>query len=333
MSSISRWMPVFLLTAVGLFLGGYANAAVVASWDFNGGTTGATIATTTDSVGNRQFVPHIGNSDDPVFAEDNDANTAAGFSGIDGVLIAPNTVGFLAGATELNISFDVDLAENKESGTSAIVRMGHSDIAFNVYFQSDNIIGIEMEGASGSGVIRTLGSAIDADAGWQNVTVNWDGSFVEILVDDTPQIFTTGVDVHPFAIGALLSADARLGLGGLVRSNDTVGQFFEGSIDNLIISDTSTTINVPTLGGDYNDDGVVDAADYTVWRDNLGAADESSLNGNGDGANGVDSADYTLWVANFGMESTTATVAIPEPSSLLLVLAGLMCAGTKCCRC
>ena len=25
-----------------------------------------------------------------------------------------------------------------------------------------------------------------------------------------------------------------------------------------------------TLPGDYNADGIVDAADYTVWRDNLG---------------------------------------------------------------
>ena len=37
------------------------------------------------------------------------------------------------------------------------------------------------------------------------------------------------------------------------------------------------------LAGDYNGNGTVDAADYVVWRDNLGAADESALNGNGDG--------------------------------------------------
>jgi len=55
----------------------------------------------------------------------------------------------------------------------------------------------------------------------------------------------------------------------------------------------------PGLPGDFNDHGTVDAADYTLWQDNQGAADELSLNGNGDGSNGVDQADYALWVGNF----------------------------------
>ena len=79
------------------------------------------------------------------------------------------------------------------------------------------------------------------------------------------------------------------------------------------------------LAGDYNDDGTVDLADFTVWRDNLNAADESSLNGNGDGLNGVDDADYTLWANNFGMTSNTA--AVPEPSGLALMLFGMVAAG------
>ena len=35
--------------------------------------------------------------------------------------------------------------------------------------------------------------------------------------------------------------------------------------------------------GDFNGDGQVNLADYAVWRDNLGAADESGINNNGDG--------------------------------------------------
>lgn len=52
--------------------------------------------------------------------------------------------------------------------------------------------------------------------------------------------------------------------------------------------------------GNFNGDSIVDAADYTVWRDNLGAPDESALNGNGDGVNGVDQQDYQLWKDHFG---------------------------------
>jgi hypothetical protein len=80
------------------------------------------------------------------------------------------------------------------------------------------------------------------------------------------------------------------------------------------------------LDGDYNVDGKVDAADYTVWRNNLGDADESALNGNGDGMNGVDEGDYTLWKSQFGQMSgpgAGAATSVPEPSAMLLVFLGM----------
>jgi hypothetical protein len=52
--------------------------------------------------------------------------------------------------------------------------------------------------------------------------------------------------------------------------------------------------------GDFNGDGVVDIADYTVWADNFGGAGPAG-DGNGDGV--VDIADYTVWADNFGRTS------------------------------
>jgi hypothetical protein len=74
------------------------------------------------------------------------------------------------------------------------------------------------------------------------------------------------------------------------------------------------------ISGDYNGDNTVDAADYTVWRDNLGQSD-LALNGNGSGdASGlVVQADYQLWRDNYG--SSGILTAVPEPSTLLLALA------------
>jgi hypothetical protein len=77
------------------------------------------------------------------------------------------------------------------------------------------------------------------------------------------------------------------------------------------------------LPGDFNGDNIVDAADYTVWRDNLGAADESSLMGNGDGLDGVDPGDYALWKSNFGAtpgSGALGTAAVPEPATWTLAL-------------
>jgi hypothetical protein len=89
------------------------------------------------------------------------------------------------------------------------------------------------------------------------------------------------------------------------------------------------------LEGDFNADGVVDAADYTVWRDNLGAADESALNNNGDGG-GVTMSDYAFWRARFGNSAASGTLAsgtatVPEPATLFVcsVAATLLLAGWR----
>ena len=53
--------------------------------------------------------------------------------------------------------------------------------------------------------------------------------------------------------------------------------------------------------GDYNRNGVVDAADYTVWRDQLDATGLTPLAGaDGDGDGEVTAADYGVWKSHFG---------------------------------
>lgn len=51
--------------------------------------------------------------------------------------------------------------------------------------------------------------------------------------------------------------------------------------------------------GDYNRDGTVDAADYTVWKDNYGGSG-SGVDGDGNYDETVDAADYTIWKDSFG---------------------------------
>jgi hypothetical protein len=83
------------------------------------------------------------------------------------------------------------------------------------------------------------------------------------------------------------------------------------------------------LPGDYNGDHAVNAADYTVWRNNLGAATEATLLGNGDGMNGVDFSDYTHWRSNYGASNGGGAAlgpmqSVPEPNILaMLITVGL----------
>jgi hypothetical protein len=58
---------------------------------------------------------------------------------------------------------------------------------------------------------------------------------------------------------------------------------------------------LPAFFGDYNQNGVVDAADYTVWRNMLGTSGltpYSGADGSGDGAIGPE--DYGVWKSHFG---------------------------------
>ncbi len=79
-------------------------------------------------------------------------------------------------------------------------------------------------------------------------------------------------------------------------------------------------INEP-LPGDYNSDGTVNLADYTVWRDNLGAADETALGGNGNNTGGVDFLDYPWWKERFEAAAPAAlsTGLVPEPGGLVML--------------
>ena len=55
--------------------------------------------------------------------------------------------------------------------------------------------------------------------------------------------------------------------------------------------------------GDYNNDNIVDQADYTVWRNNLGASAGTLPNDPNGTAIGVDQ--YLTWKSNFGESGTT----------------------------
>jgi Lysyl oxidase len=63
-----------------------------------------------------------------------------------------------------------------------------------------------------------------------------------------------------------------------------------GNLDKQNLGPTSP------LTADFNNDNVVDVADYTVWRDHFGASDQGDAN-----ADGVtDQDDYLLWKQQFG---------------------------------
>jgi Dockerin type I domain len=97
------------------------------------------------------------------------------------------------------------------------------------------------------------------------------------------------------------------------------------------------------LLGDYNKDGYVNAADYTVWRDALGqtGSDSIQLAADADHDYVVGISDFAVWKAHFGQPfaagaASLATFGVPEPASLILALAGTIAVAafrsrTRCC--
>lgn len=78
------------------------------------------------------------------------------------------------------------------------------------------------------------------------------------------------------------------------------------------------------LPGDFNGNGVVDSADYVVWRDNQGTA---NLLLNDPTGGSIGTAQYDQWRTHFGQTdgsgsggSAIANSAVPEPSTLLMLV-------------
>lgn len=92
---------------------------------------------------------------------------------------------------------------------------------------------------------------------------------------------------------------------------------------------TSLSDAVYVLPGDYNQDGNVDAADYTVWRDAVGQVG-LGLVADGDYSGVVDEGDYDVWKSNFGAGNNAgaaagaADFAVPEPSAGVFILATMV---------
>jgi hypothetical protein len=93
-----------------------------------------------------------------------------------------------------------------------------------------------------------------------------------------------------------------------------------GGVDVVLVGMSSVSAG---LAGDYNNNGVVDAADYVVWRNN-----PASLQNEGASAGVVDQADYDFWRTQFGKSNgasgSLSAASVPEPGTLLLVLVGIL---------
>ncbi|MCO6043684.1 PEP-CTERM sorting domain-containing protein [Aeoliella sp. ICT_H6.2] len=156
----------------------------------------------------------------------------------------------------------------------------------------------------------------------------WDegNSSVDILTEAFLSGSTAFADSFSVNLGSVYT-------GGISGAEDIT---FNYALEDgtLVSGNVEIFISQPTVG-DFNGDGVVDIADYTVWRNNLGASESVLPAGSYTAGNGtVDAEEYSSWKSNFGTGMGAGALAgstVPEPGAMLLVvgLVGVMGIGRQ----
>ena len=185
----------------------------------------------------------------------------------------------------------------------------------------------------------------------QATGVQWVRVETTIVIDDDPDDLGLGWDIagQGFFVDAIEEVRATFFTGDFSGDStflDGAGSFF---VDNALLEafpDEATLLATPNpnpmpaaaLIGDYNGNGEVDAADYTVWRDNLNMSAAALQNRDPDITGLVKEADFLAWRDNFGntdggggagsgmtILAYSPIQSVPEPSSLVLLV--MACAG------
>jgi hypothetical protein len=118
--------------------------------------------------------------------------------------------------------------------------------------------------------------------------------------------------------GSALANNGELNLGHAYDPASAQNlRFYYGLADGTFVRGLVEYVTDPgSLAGDYNSNGLVDAADYVLWRN------DSASHG---GATG-----YDTWRANFGNSAGAGSgaAAVPEPSTVILVVCSWLACGT-----
>jgi hypothetical protein len=142
-----------------------------------------------------------------------------------------------------------------------------------------------------------------------------------------PQDLEEAPDGNGFLAGILGFAN---GTGSISRYafDGTFLSTFAGPSQNGFTEATAFVVvptQVPGVIGDFNNDGVVNAADYLLWR----KAPPTATLPNDDTPGVVDASDYADWRANFGKSAAgngavISANSVPEPAGVLLVFLAIL---------
>lgn len=248
-------------------------------------------------------------------------NSAANF-GLDGEDLVfefsgPGTGGVLRGQIEyVGTKFENDLVLRVNPNTG------------QAFLKNDSLLTLKIDGYS---ILSSTGAL--NGAGFTGLVGSWQTS--PATANALSQTNLTG--------STTLAPGAQLAIGDISSTNFTTDEAKSGLSLQFILSEGLTGSGA--VGGDYNGNGTVDAADFTFWRDRLNQGIAlPNQNPLATTPNVVDQEDYDYWKTQFGQSSTAAPettfrvgsvvfdasagagsgafagTAVPEPGAALLAL-------------
>lgn len=189
----------------------------------------------------------------------------------------------------------------------------YSDTAFSAADALQNFQALQSASGDQPSLLLVEGTFTLDSGGAMRFDIGDQGEADRLQVTESIHLLSGSLEVAYVGEEGLVAGDTF----DLLDFSSLLGEFDSLTLPEL---DAGLTWNVDrlmtegmvlvTFQGDFNGDGTVDTADYTVWRDGLGTH--------------YTSGDYSLWRINYGESvggsSGRFTESVPEPQSGLLML-------------
>jgi hypothetical protein len=203
--------------------------------------------------------------------------------------------------------------------------------ASNAVFVGHNQSQASWVDMNNNGVIAPSGKTLTVSL----VTDEWRRVEATLIVDDDPLDDGLGWSIGPefYDVTTVEEVRAVMFVGDFAGTDLTNGGSF--FVDNLMVevfadqaamlatpNPNTMPVEVAGLPGDYNGNDIVDAADFTVWRDRLGQNTPLDNTDPNDTDGMVTMAEYTFWKNSFGNSGSGSLGVgnVPEPATLLLAI-------------
>jgi len=192
----------------------------------------------------------------------------------------------------------------------------------------------------------TVGDSTDntswADGDWHHVAIKWNGftnsggvflDGVRLATDVSPGLLFNSPQSpweFPMAIGAHNNGGHLEGLwAGMVDDL----RIYQQDLSDANIATIFNETPVPSTP-DFDSDLDVDGADFLIWQRGFGTGTTFG-SGDANGSMTVDGTDLALWQSDYGqpvVSAVAAVQAVPEPTSLGLLLLGVLSFAARAVR-